>query len=220
MIGNKERGVCSVMEDFNHVLSECRAGDKWVVRCISSDADYSMTIEFVGEENSAGRNLCVMRVSFGPGAAGRPENMIVHIDWATLFPVKIESVCDHIGIPVTVVTTYEDHFPGVLPYPLEMGKEFDVIQTETTTYSMDGEIPVEIETTTKTLTCKVEAIEEISVPAGTFKCVKVTKYDQDGSALGTSWKSEEVGCAVDVKYIDHRNGETCELMSYPRSRVR
>ena len=197
------------------VLCRCSPGDKWVLRCLSPVSDYSMTIEFVGEEDSGGRNLYIMRVSFGPGAAGRPDHLIVHVDLATLFPVKIQFMSEHIGLPVTVITAYDDHFPGALPYPLDTGKQFEVVQTETTTYSVDGDIPVETQITTAKLMCKVETMEEVTVPTGTFNCVKVTKYDQKGNALGVSWKSDEVGHAVDVKYVDYLTGEVWELVSYP-----
>jgi hypothetical protein len=210
-------GMHAVTQERAGGLSRYHMGDKWEVRCMSDSADYLMTIEFVGEDSSSGRGFYVLRISFGPGAAGRPDNMVVHIDGATLFPMRIQTLCAHTGIPVTVVTAYDDQFPGATPYPLDPGKEFEVIQMETTTYSVDGEIPVETETMTSTLICKVEATEEITVPAGTFTCVRVTKYDQDGTAIGTSWKSDEVGHAVDVKYLDYQTDEVCELVSYPDS---
>src|SRR4030042_2067092 len=91
------------VQDQKRVLCRCSPGDKWVLRCLSPVTDYSMTIEFVGEEDSGGRKLYIMRVSFGPGAAGRPDHLIVHVDLATLFPVKIQWMSEHIGLPAPVI---------------------------------------------------------------------------------------------------------------------
>ena len=82
----------AMLEQGVGVLSKCHEGDRWMMRCILGETDYSMTIELLGEDGASGKDTYVMRVSFGPGAAGRPDSMMVHVDCATLFPVRVQSL--------------------------------------------------------------------------------------------------------------------------------
>jgi hypothetical protein len=77
-------------------------------------------------------------------------------------------------------------------FPLEVGKQVTVTETDTETRMTGGHS--ETNTTTDTYTYSVEAVEEITVPAGTFKCFKVT----DGSS--SVWHSDKVKNSV--KEID------------------
>ena len=70
----------------------------------------------------------------------------------------------------------------------------------------------ETESRTKTSTYKVEAIEEITVPAGKFSCFKIVEYDDTGQEHVTQWYSDKVKRFV--KRIEHGDAETMELKSY------
>ena len=62
-------------------------------------------------------------------------------------------------------------------------------------------------------TYKVEGIEEVSVPAGVFRCFKIVQYDDDaGIAISTHWESDRVR-QYEVKTIDHETGEVIELIA-------
>ena len=96
-------------------------------------------------------------------------------------------------------------------YPLTAGKEVTVTEIESSEFMFAGE--GEEETITSTYTYVVEGIEDVTVPAGTFRAFKVVKYDADGEPAETTWSSDAVnGC--DVKSIDHEEGESSDLISY------
>lgn len=82
--------------------------------------------------------------------------------------------------------------------------------TETKTEISAGE--TKKETTTSVLTLRVEGREQITVPAGTFDCFKIVRYDEGGSALKTEWYSDRT--KANAKTIDHESGYTEELVSY------
>jgi hypothetical protein len=62
-------------------------------------------------------------------------------------------------------------------------------------------------------------VEQITVPARTFRCFKIVEYDEAGIAVRTSWVSDEAK-QVKAKSIDHETGEVTELVSYSISQVR
>ncbi len=59
---------------------------------------------------------------------------------------------------------------------------------------------------------KIEAIEKITVGAGTFECFKTVEYDENGEKVSTRWYSDKV--KTSVKEIDEVTGDTQELVSY------
>jgi len=103
---------------------------------------------------------------------------------------------------------------GDAPYPREVGKEYERIETETTTTTVMGE--TQTDTETNSYTYKVEKMEQIAVPAGTFRCFKVVQYDEAGTPLTTVWHSDRTK-QFQVKEIDHETGEVTELVSYSLS---
>ena len=61
-------------------------------------------------------------------------------------------------------------------------------------------------------TYQVEGIEEIIVPAGTFRCFRVVQYDDAGNPISTQWESGRVR-QYKVKSVDHETGEVIKLIS-------
>jgi hypothetical protein len=125
-------------------------------------------------------------------------------------PLKIQTSGEYQNEPLIVVSSYTYGFLEAPPYPLETGKEYRVIELETTTSTITGRESTETET--NTYTYRVEGIEEITVPAGTFRCFKVVKYDEDDTAISTNWTSDKV--KSDVKSIHHEAAELMELISF------
>jgi hypothetical protein len=74
-------------------------------------------------------------------------------------------------------------------FPLAVGKEFTV---EETAYVEGTQYEQPLNTKTKYV-YRVEAIEDIRVDAGTFRCFRIVKYDELGETkIGTGWISDEV----------------------------
>ena len=96
---------------------------------------------------------------------------------------------------------------------MEVGKEWEGIETEVATISsLNGVGETETETRTTNYRCKVEKIEEVTVPAGTFTCFKVVEYRNGGIILETTWFSDEA--KINIKIFDDELGAVVELISY------
>ena len=132
------------------------------------------------------------------------------LDKLTLNTLRIQ-ISGGTGVPFVGVVTYSYAPIGVTKYPLVVGKEITFTETETSDITVLGE--KETTSETSTYTYKVESIEQVTVPAGTFRCFKVVKYDEGGSAIETRWGSDAVK-GFEVKGIDHESGDTSELISY------
>ena len=107
---------------------------------------------------------------------------------------------------------------SVKPYPLSVGKTWTVTVNITTT----GSLSEQKQTITETYSYiyKVEKVESIKVPAGTFQCFKIVTYSyysDTNLALYTEWVTDVSG-GVDVKQIDNDSGITTELVSYSLSK--
>jgi hypothetical protein len=190
-------------------LPVLKTGDEWVYGSASAGFDYAETWEVTGEDVVDGSECWVVKMSYEPPFQGM-ETATVRVEKATYFPIKGQTAMTVMGIPITLVQEYSCQFPDGSPWPLEVGKEFDVVVTTTTTTTSLGDPETESETTTKTY--KVEKVEEVTVAAGTFKCFKMVEYDEAGAKVSTAWHSDRV--KQDVKSVDHETGDTKELESY------
>ena len=71
----------------------------------------------------------------------------------------------------------------------------------------------ETDTVTTNYTYKIDRIEQITVSAETFRCFKIIKFDEAGTAVSSYWTSDQ-GKQIHVKSIHHETGEVHELLSY------
>jgi len=130
------------------------------------------------------------------------------VDKATLRDIKGQTSGKYLGAPVT--STFDTAYQGSSKYPLKVGKEVTITATTTMTTTVSGES--ETETEVDTYTFRVERIEDITVPAGTFRCFKIVEYDEHGTVSDEEWYADEP--KINVKSIDHETGEIMELKSY------
>ena len=192
------------------VLPSLEVGDTWVQKVISDGIEYTMTTDIIGEDTTEGRETYVVKLSVEPPFEGLLGALEGKIDKLTLHTLRLQW-SGELGVPFIAVSssTYEPSEATL--YPLEVGKELTLTETETSQITALGEKETETETSTYTL--KVESIEQVTVPAGTFRTFKVVTYDELGSALETEWKSDAVKL-FNVKRIDHESGDISELLSY------
>ena len=188
-------------------------GDKWVSRVTSEGLEYTITEEVTGEAMVSGMDCYVMDASFDPPVGGRLHGAQGSLEKATMFPIRMEMSLEYMDVPVAMTSTHSYQFTGALLYPLYVGKEVEVTQTTTTTSALGGEPETETDTDTEAYTYKVEAIEDVTVRAGTFRCFKVVQYDDQGTALATWWESPDTRQHT-VKKISHVDGDITELVSY------
>jgi hypothetical protein len=186
-------------------------GDRWVTKSIVDGVEYTMISEVTGEEVYADKECYVMEQLYDPPLAGVLSSVTAKINKETLFLAWKRALGENLGISVTITYRYTIRFIGGRPSPLAVGREFEIVETKITSSSAMGE--TETEKTTCAYIYKVEKIEQITVPAGTFRCFKMDEYNKQGTLLNTRWLSPEVKMG-NVKQLKHAEGIVTELVSY------
>jgi len=191
-------------------LPTLNLGDRWVYTITTDGHRHTWTEEVTGEEMLAGRDCYVDDVSIDPPFAGIVSSARGWFEKETLMTLGLQMSGEFMGFPYVVSedTSYE----GPPLFPLEVGKQVESTVTSTVTMTIMGETETETETSSSTL--EVEKIEDITVTAGTFRCFKIVRYDEYGTAVWTTWYSDKVKNSRGVKSIDNETGETMELQSY------
>lgn len=183
-------------------------GDEWVYQ-VTGDDTYTFHHEVIAEETIDNEDCYVIEVSYTPpyledwGGILTSENGWVGKE--TGLPIKKQLSGEYGGAPFTATLTYTYH-SGTDMWPLKVGKEVTLNATIIMTSTL-YDSPV---SGTETGTVKVEKIEDITVPAGTFTCFKVVHYE-DGYIMQTSWYSDSA--KYWVKRIYSETGEIRELLS-------
>jgi endonuclease YncB( thermonuclease family) len=180
-------------------------GDEWVYRSIDN-ITYTLYYRVNGEEMVDNENFYVIETSYDPPWRGNFSRGTTWVKKAAGDTMKAERSGKYRGTPFTTTWTYAYQYLGVDRWPIEVGKEYSMIMTVTVSTP-----PYKPTVETVTLRAKVEKMESITVPAGTFTCFKVVNYDENYNILSTVWYSDEV--KRNVKTIA-KTGETTELVSY------
>jgi len=197
-------------------------GDKWVYQWVTNTTQSTCTMEMKGEDTVNGKDCYVLQLSFDPPLSpgltalcgGCVSDGTQMLDKANCLLLEMKGTCTKKDTKYTVVSTHTYTFESPL-WPLKLDKQVDV-SNET------DKIVVTVKSPTTEGTCedggsgdrvyKVEAVEQITVAAGTFECFRVVRYDGYGNKERTFWYSETV--KKDVKWIDHESGDSAELKSY------
>ena len=177
-------------------------------RELAKVADTSLKV--TSEEVIDGKECYITQDSFEPPIGGVIRNVWMVFEKATMFLLRARMSGEYQGLPFVQASCHSYKFSGAPYYPLQVGKECQVTKTEIRTTTMLGK--TQTETVTINYTYKVEGIEEITVPAGTFRCFKVVQYNDAGNALSTYWESD-IERQYKFKIIDHETGEVIELIS-------
>lgn len=192
------------------VLPVLNIGDKWTQRGIIEGIEYTTTTEMVGEDVCDGKACYVIEITFEPSFAGLFTSMAGKFNKATMDLMRVQFTGKTKGETFIAASTYSYSY-SAFPFPYEVGKVWEVTETENSTFTIMGETETDKEENTHTY--KVVGMETITVPAGTFECFKVVKYQDDDFPIDTYWKSDTVNL-FDVKTYDHETDETMELISY------
>lgn len=194
--------------------TKLKTGDTWEFRITSDEIEYTMNHEVAGEEIVDGIDCYIFEISVEPPYKGLIDVMTVKRDKATMEQITVQKSGEYMDTPYIILTNYSYEYTEVYPYPLKVGKEYKEIVTMTSTITAQGEtrqVPEKPEV--NTYIYKIEAKEEITVPAGTFECYKIVEYDETGTnVIQESWVSDEIK-QYTVKKIDYVSGEISELMS-------
>jgi hypothetical protein len=192
-------------------LPTLEVGDKWVSRLTASGIEYTETREVTGESKVDGKDCYVVDISSDPALPGLTSSVTQEVEKATLWEMTARASGEAMGVPFETARSISREVTGDAPWPLQTGREWVVTETETLTTTSMGEMRVE--PSTAVYTYKVEAVETVIVPAGTFECFRTVKYDEDGNAVQTMWRSDKVK-QFGVKAVRHATGDFSELLSY------
>jgi len=204
--------ACAKLAKFEEgVLPTLSIGDRWVSRVVFQGVEYTMTSQVSGEEVSDGNDCYVIDSSINPPFMGLLGRLRETIDKATMFPATQQMSGEYMDMPLLIAISYAHEFLGERLYPLAVGKEIKVIEAKTTTRTLTGE--TETNTVAATYTYKVDKMEQITVPAGTFRCFKIIKFDEANTVVSSYWTSDQVK-QIHVKSLHHETGEVHELLSY------
>ncbi|HAA95982.1 MAG TPA: hypothetical protein DCE26_09880 [Dehalococcoidia bacterium] len=200
-------GLTKTLTVNEGILPQLDTGDTWELAMMTPDGELTATFEIIGCEGSSEYQG---QMSFDPPIEGVLSSAFLTIDKQYLRDTGLEATGDG-GVPFSMKTTMEYEPKDSQIYPLTAGKEVTVTEIESSEFMFAGE--GEEETITSTYTYVVEGIEDVTVPADTFRAFKVVKYDVDGEPAETTWSSHAVK-GFDVKSIDHEEGESSDLISY------
>ncbi|MFC1847704.1 hypothetical protein ACFLXV_00115 [Chloroflexota bacterium] len=185
-------------------------GDTWEFKTVTETKESFSTLEVVGEELVDGRQCYVLQSEEKVDTSPSPEIIRTTscISKATIDMIKIQMLDEDSTVAQENTYSYE---PGNRSlFPLQVGDELEQTVTLYRPYDLMGQ--EEVLTQTYTHICRVEAEEEITVPAGTFICFRIVDYDEDNNAVITQWYSDEAKTYIktvrhDIEFVD-------ELISY------
>jgi hypothetical protein len=186
-------------------------GDQWVYRQIEKGIAYTRTETITGEEKMEGKYCFVVKVTFDPPWNGWIPERTEWWDKATYSTVRVQfsALDSSIGKIVNRSVVYSQQTTGS-EWPYKVGNEFTVKVSWTITDVVGGYSSSQ--TGEFTTICKVTAIEDITVGAGTFRCFKTVTYQQDGSPVYEYWYSDKAKDYLKYNSLDSQYTE--ELLSY------
>jgi len=198
-------------ETLAGALPILKIGDTWIQTGLLEGIEYTFTVEVVGEDIVDGKDCYVIEAKIEPLLLGIISNRTTEQDKVTLDNVRLKLSGEIQGETyVTAITfAYEYSEP---PFPYEVGKSWQVTAIVNATETMRGHTE-QIDEWEETYTYEIEKMETITVPAGTFECFKIIRYDEDGP-LSIYWRSDEVKLFNVKTYEYWMDGVSEELISY------
>lgn len=222
---NSDDNLTSTGEDGQ--LVELSIGDTWTWGAAEGPEQRIVTQEVVDHAIVEGTPCYVIHNSMSPSPPGLIDGFITKISSETLDPITMLAKWKTNGGRIEEGSLEEEssstsYVYSEPPYPLTVGKTWDVSETEVTKADW-RENALTFEDSSRYL---VEQIEEITVPAGTFRCFKIIVYRHGSdSPSDIKWLSAETKYFL-VKGISLNSGEPgsesyvppMELNSYSVSR--
>jgi hypothetical protein len=183
-----------------------KVGDTWTMRASVYGTEFTEVATVTGEQVYNGIDCYTVTRQLSIQGDSTTYTTTSAVDKTTLDRIGFEltNSINGTAYPETVNNSYTY---SVKPYPLSVGKTWAV--TGNTTVLGGG---VQNQTWTERGSFKIEKVESITVPAGTFKCFKIMHYDSNNSLVGIKWVTDVTGVSA-VKEIDF-TGTTSELTSY------
>lgn len=198
---------CTVTVTPDGQLPVLRAGSEWHYQVAGSDR--TLVCFVLDEDEVNGQDCWTFMRGLVPADSASRRVVISRVSKATFFDLEeaYGGFDEWWGQSTWVVYSYAP--PDASLFPLAAGKQLSVAVTTTTTTAEFTGLVTDNETVTVVHTYRIEAVEEVTVPAGTFRCFKIR--DTTSAGVETRWYSDRV--RFWVKTVDAA-GTTTELTSY------
>ena len=192
------------------LLPTLYVGDTWVFTETYKGITYTRTETITGEEGMEGKSCYVKKITYDPPLDGWISEETQWLEKATLRPVVslISTTLGAAGLKMTRIVIYSREGTGT-EWPYEVGNEFTIKTSWERTDFISGESF--IDTGDFTVTYKCTDVEEVAVEAGTFRCFKITAYE-NGQPTTEYWHSYQAKTFVKTHGIT--DAHTTELLSY------
>lgn len=198
-------------------------GDSWTLALTSNEANYNLIMTVTGKETVNNVSCYAVNLVFEPEIPLTKKALSNQMTWwldnSTLYLMKGKGKVRAYGYED--LTFVDEHFYTFQGEPfLTVGNEHN--ETDNREINVYAPPPTKIrmwrDETTTTTRIKVEAVENITVPAGTFSCYKIVTYDETGqNILSIRWFSMKAKTAVRTENYEAGEFEifeTAELLSY------
>ncbi len=192
-------------------LPELNIGDTWTWASRIDRDHLELTYKVVGEDKVEGQSCYVIQASMVPSPPGIIGEQIMMLSNQTLDVIRMQSQWESGDGSIGEETVTLSYSYSESPYPLNIGKVWEVIKTEEDIASWREE-PLIFESSSR---YEVQCKEDITVAAGSFKCFKVVRYDHGSDQPSNiTWLSDETKY-LPVKWEDMDDaGNVMELNSY------
>ncbi len=192
-----------------------KVGDTWTRRNSVNGSEFTEVSIVTGERVYNGIDCYTLQQTFTPAFYGASTSTM-QVDKTTLNLVGTEESGSMNGVDFALTANVSRDY-SVKPYPLSVGKTWTIIANTTTTTRRMGRSNISTEIDNDTY--KVEKMESITVPAGTFQCFKIVEYSSTNAVVDTQWVTDVDGRWI-VKGITNMYGITLdsELTSYSLSK--
>lgn len=195
-------------------LPTLNVGDTWTERMSENGSEYMLYSTVTGEQELNGIDCYVVNTSFTPAWGG--EFMTTKwIDKTTLDTIKYKMYGTESDPGLIGTSDISCQYYGK-GYPLIVGNTWIVTMNATTSVYYLGQDNCCINDIEYS-TYKVQDIERVTVPAGTFECFKIVTYNSTNSIDSITWLTDMTRICR-VKVIDIRNRSHVELISYSFSK--
>ncbi len=115
-----------------------KVGNQWVLKMVSDNIDYEVTIEVTGEDMVNGKDCYVTTWSFAPALYGYWDTATVKMDKATQLELKAQMIGTLMGLPYSVVAVSSYTFAGDPMWPLVVGRETLITDNSTNNHYLHG----------------------------------------------------------------------------------
>jgi hypothetical protein len=181
-------------------------GDRWTYKVLFPDAkSYQFTEEVTNITEYNGTRAYVLFRDDSQHIS--TQYMWVTVDWH-----EVQVFKPHIGNTLTNATETYNPPLQILRAPLRVGEQWNIESTLHTAYEF-GDTKMTLSQSILQ-TRHTDAVEELSVPAGTFSSFRVAVVDRDNLPLETLWFDPSLGQVVYAEYYNGPEKVSQTLVSY------